>query len=140
MTVKYFNDFIEFTEEYLRIRPWVQDALSYADDGTTELDIVLSLLDRTLYLFSIPDGFAMVEFSTDEDGTRYCNYRLSGGTKNHSLDLLLDCQPVVEAMARKHGYFKTSIIGRKGWIKPLAKHGFKAEPYGKKNLYIKDIS
>lgn len=135
MTVKIYDDKVEFFTEYNRLKPFIDKAVKWSDEP--ENNLVNDILNRKLLLVSIDNAFALISINQDEEN-KFCHYRLCGGQTGSMQDIMKSME-TVEAFAKEKNCTHMSLIGRKGWIKFLTKYGFEAEPYGNQTKYIKVI-
>lgn len=106
--------------EWLRCRPWIEDALEYARGTHTIDDIEAGIEDGRFFFFSSEGSAVVVEF-IDYPRLRVLNYFLIGGNLEQ---LVHRIEPAVTAWAKENGCRRVIGIGRKGLSRVFAKHGY----------------
>lgn len=98
----------------------INAALAYAEGTHTYDDIVGMVMSGRLIIISKVNSFLMLEI-THYPQTKHLNVFLAGG----DLQEILHTQDELEAIAMANGCSAIVMTGRKGWVKPLEKQGWR---------------
>lgn len=111
----------EDKSEWLRCRPWIENALVYTR-GTHNIEDVEAGIERGKYQFFSAANCAVVVQIIDYPRMKVMNYFLAGGDMN---ELKNTMHPAVKLWAKRQGCKRIGIIGRPGWLKALFSIGFR---------------
>jgi hypothetical protein len=103
------------------LRPLLMKALERAGDTHSIQDVAQMILSGRAQFFGDERGACVTEFIT-YPRRKVLNIWLTVGT----LDACLALQPEMEAFALANGATALSAVGRKGWERPLEKHGWRS--------------
>lgn len=105
----------------LDFMPQVEKALGYGSDYTVE-EMAVEILEGRAQLWQ--EGEAMIVTQLDESprGPSVYFWVAAG-----QLDDVLALATKVYDWAREIGCYKATFVGRRGWRKPLADHGWTAD-------------
>lgn len=104
------------TEELVRCRVWIENALAYSGDTHTFDDVSRFVLQGTHHLWPLENSCAVTEFVV-YPRTKHFHVWLAGGTLNEILQLN---EPFAQ-FAKANGCSAMTIAGRPGWEKVLNK-------------------
>lgn len=110
------------TSELARVRPWLEPALAETNPLWTWADVCAAVLGDRAQLWA-GDKSAMVTTVSDyhSTGERVIEVWLGGGDLD---DLVSRGMPIAERWAKDAGCTQAHIVGRPGWARALASHGF----------------
>jgi len=119
---------MSWQEEFERLKPQIESALSY-NAGTQSLeDVKRKLEDGSFTMWSSKDSVLIIE-STTLGGKQYVVIALGGG----NLEQIKELVNQVEDNSKKLGFYGVMIIGRRGWGRVLSDYDEKA------TVFIKEI-
>lgn len=104
------------TEELVRCRIWIQDALAYSGNTHNFDDICLGVLNNHYHLWPLENSCAVTEFVM-YPRQKHFHVFLAGGRLNEILEL---DTPFAE-FAKANNCSAMTIAGRPGWEKALNK-------------------
>lgn len=104
-----------FESEWARCAPWLEAALRRSPDGYTLEAVLHEVWAHNATFWPGPDAAMVTERCGDE-----ANVWVAGG----SLSGLLRMAPIVEAGLKDRGFTAVTIMGRRGWDRALAPHGY----------------
>jgi hypothetical protein len=107
------------TEELVRCKVWIENALAYSGDTHTFDDIALGVLGHRYQLWPLENSCAVTEF-VEYPRQKHFHVFLAGGTLNEILQLN---EPFAQ-FAKAHKCTAMTIAGRPGWEKILDKLGW----------------
>ena len=113
------NDIRTLTEELVRCKIWIENALAYSGDTHSFDDIALGVLCHRYQLWPLKNSCAVTEFIT-YPRQKHFHVFLAGGTLNEILELN---EPFAQ-FARANNCTAMTIAGRPGWEKILDKLGW----------------
>lgn len=119
---------MSWQQEFKRLKPQIEDALSY-NAGTQDLDDVKARLDDGRFsLWSSKDSVLIIE-STQVGSKQFVNIVLGGG----DLEQIKELVGQVEEKTKGLGFDGIMIIGRRGWGRVLSDYDEKA------TVFIKEM-
>ena len=107
-------------DEITRCRPWITDALEYANGTHLFDDVAAMIVAGQLQLWPAPRGCLVTEIVT-YPRKRIFNVFLAGG----ELDQLLDMHEDMKRWAKAQGCTVATLHGRRGWTRTLAENGWR---------------
>lgn len=113
------NDIRTLTEELVRCKVWIENALAYSGDTHSFDDIALGVLCHRYQLWPLENSCAVTEFVTYPK-QKHFHVFLAGGTLNEILEL----NETFAQFARANNCTAMTIAGRPGWEKILDKLGW----------------
>ena len=119
---------MSWQEEFERLKPQIENALSYNAGIQTLEDVRRKLEDGSFKLWSSKDSVLIIE-SMILGGNKYVVVALGGG----DLEQIKKMLNQVEDESKKLGFYGVMIIGRRGWGKVLSNYEEKA------TVFIKEI-
>ena len=114
------NATIALMQSMLERRLYIENALSYTEGTHTFDDLVYMVLQCRLLWWPLPSSFMLTEVVT-YPRVRHLNVFLAGG----NLDEIRATQDQLIMVAKVQGCSALSLSGRRGWVKALAKQGWK---------------
>ena len=114
------NHYAELIDDLARFEPEIEAALSYAEGTHTYDDIVQMVLQGRLFFKALDKSYLLIEI-INYPRSNHLNVFLAGG----DLEEILNTQKDLEDMARSHECSHITLSGRKGWLKPLSKQGWR---------------
>jgi hypothetical protein len=119
MSHKIVGDYI-MSDELARCRKWIEDALEYCNGTHIFEDIVQSIAEGRMQLWSAPRGCMVTEIVV-YPRKKVLHIFLAGG----ELDQLLDMNDAMTEWAVSQGCTGGTLTGRVGWKKVLEPMGWK---------------
>lgn len=110
----------EDRSEWLRCRPWIEAALTYAD-GTHTIEDIEAGIASGRFQFWAGKRCALVTEIIEYPRLKALNFFLIGG----DLGELMQLEPQISGWARAHGCSRALGVGRKGFERVFAAHGFR---------------
>lgn len=105
---------MSLSDEFERLAHNVQNALEYANNSHSVLDVYDAVREGKAQFFSIGDSCVITEI-VDYPQKSVCRIWLAGG----NMDELLEAEKHITALAKSHGCDGMEIIGRRGWQRVL---------------------
>lgn len=106
--------------KWSRVEPWLAAALVHDRRGLAIADVRRAYLEGRYLLLDGIESAALME-SLPLDGGAMLHVFLAGGRMAELIDVML---PRVEAIARHTGHRGVVVMGRPGWSRVLAPHGY----------------
>jgi hypothetical protein len=110
---------MSFEAAWTRSAPWLEAALAHA--GTHRLADVRDMVLRGEAQLWVGERSAIVTLIEDDPCERRLLVWLGGGDLK---DLLGELRQPIEAWARSRGCRRVLMVGRPGWERALAPHGY----------------
>ena len=106
----------DIVDELYRCREWIENALEYSGGTHLYSDIVRSVLNYEMQLWSSKDSCIVTEF-VNFPRKRFLHVFLCGGNMGE----ILDMQPAIVEFAKANGCDGLTSAGRPGWERVLGK-------------------
>lgn len=114
---------VSFEAEWSRCRPWLMKALARGGEPQThDIDDVLAEVLTGDAQFWPGLNAAFVTQVHDFPRYRALHSWIAGGDLG---EIVEDMLPEIEAWGRGRGCTRFTVIGRKGWLRVLAKYGYR---------------
>lgn len=131
MAVKRIDTADDFHAEYPRVRQWLLKALKRQVSGGDETALLDGLQSRKYLLWTTEKAAAVTQV-VNVDGNDVCLIYLAAGERAAAIQEILGNMEPIEEWAKTKGCKGLYGVGRQGWEKALAPHGFKVQSV---NLY-----